>query len=173
MDTMLLWVLKKWNHSYFRRISRVVRLYFFYLTVAVLIHSETVVFLLLANLVLSLLLCCVFLIIIFVGLIFVLLICCFILFRHELNHDEAIPCLQVRVSDHLNIAVIDLCKGHVLVVVSVMFFDELVNELTWFSVCTILQAEILEVEHFLFLSVSHLKLPFIKHWKQKGFILWI
>ena len=47
-----------------------------------------------------------------------LLIRCLVLFVDDLNHNEAKSCLQVRVSDHLNKTIIDLGKGHVLVVVA-------------------------------------------------------
>ena len=100
--------------------------------------------------------------VIFVSInIFVYPICRFVSPRHDLNHNEACSCLQVRVSDHLDVTVIDLVKGHVLVVVRVVFFHEIVNELAWFCVRSLLHAEILEVEDLLFLVFCEILLKLI------------
>ena len=147
MNSELLWVLKKWDHSHFRRVSCVVRLNFFDLTVAVLVHTESVVCCLLARIALILLFCYFLLNMLVIDFTF-LLICCFVLFVDNLNHYEAKSCLQVWVSDHLNKTIIDLGKGHLLVVVAwVVFLNEVFDELFGLFASIFLQTKILEVEH--------------------------
>ena len=98
-----------------------------------------------------------------------------VLLCHDLNHNETGSSFQVRVSDHLNIAVIDLSKGYVLVVLRVVFFYEFVDEFVWFRVRSLLNTEIFIVEYLLFLIVGKLILKllstfFIKHREEQSFI---
>ena len=87
------------------------------MTVTILIHSKTVVFRQLCSLsILSYL----FLLVLFCYIL--VRIVCLVLLHHDLNHNETSSCLQIRISDHLNEAVIDFGKRYLLVVVSQILF---------------------------------------------------
>ena len=156
MDAKLLGVLKKRNHSHFRCISCLVRLHFFKLTVTILIHSETVVFRQLCGLsTLSYLFLNVFFRCILVRIV------CLVLLHHDLNHNEAGSCLQVRISDHLNEAVIDLGKWYVLIVVSQVLFHKVVDKFAWFRISILPHREVLVVEQLLSLFLVEPSLKFV------------